>query len=51
MRFLTGGLCGLVVGLALGFMLREVEGMVRESRREKQLVEELERMQAQQRGK
>jgi uncharacterized membrane protein len=51
MRFLTGGLCGLVVGLALGFMLREVEGMVRESRREKQLVEELERMQAQQGGK
>ena len=29
MRFLTGGLCGLVVGIALGFMLREVEGMIR----------------------
>ena len=27
-RFLTGGLCGLVVGIALGFMLREVGGMV-----------------------
>ena len=48
MRFLTGGLCGLVVGIALGFMLREVEGMIREGRREKELRKEWERMNSQQ---
>ncbi len=48
MRFLTGGLCGLVVGLALGFMLREVEGMIRDGRREKELRREWERMNSQQ---
>ncbi len=31
-RFITGGLCGLVVGIALGFMLREMQGMVTEFR-------------------
>ncbi len=45
-RLLTGGLCGLVVGIALGFMLREVEGMLRDSRREKELIKEIERMQS-----
>jgi uncharacterized membrane protein len=44
-RFITGGLCGLVVGIALGFMLREVEGMITEGRREKRLRDEWERMQ------
>jgi uncharacterized membrane protein len=29
-RFVTGGLCGLVVGIALGFMLREMQGMLTE---------------------
>jgi uncharacterized membrane protein len=32
MRFITGGLCGLVVGIALGFMLREIQGIVTEFR-------------------
>ena len=32
MRFITGGLCGFVVGIALGFMLRELEGMATEWR-------------------
>ena len=27
MRFITGGLCGVVVGVALGFMIREIGGM------------------------
>jgi uncharacterized membrane protein len=45
-RFITGGLCGLVVGIALGFMLREVEGMLRESRREKELRKEWDRNQS-----
>jgi len=43
-RFLTGGLCGLVVGIALGFMLREVEGMLLESRRLKRLEREIQEM-------
>lgn len=30
LRFITGGLCGFVVGLALGFMLRELQGMATE---------------------
>ncbi|UCC92590.1 MAG: DUF2085 domain-containing protein [Thermoplasmata archaeon] len=47
MRFITGGLCGLVVGIALGFMLREVEGMILEGKREKRVREEWERMQSQ----
>jgi uncharacterized membrane protein len=47
MRFLTGGICGLVVGIALGFMLREVEGMLREGKREKKLRKEWEKMQSQ----
>jgi uncharacterized membrane protein len=40
-RFFTGGLCGLVVGIALGFMLREMEGMFLEGRRYKQVEREL----------
>lgn len=40
-RFVTGGLCGLVVGIALGFMLREMEGMLLESRRMKRLEREI----------
>ena len=47
-RFITGGLCGLVVGIALGFMLREVEGMLRESRREKEMREQWERARSRQ---
>jgi uncharacterized membrane protein len=50
MRFITGGLCGLVVGVALGFMLREVEGMIREGRRQKRMVEEMDRQISQERG-
>ena len=34
-RFLTGGLCGLVTGIALGFMLREVGYSVQEARMER----------------
>jgi uncharacterized membrane protein len=30
MRLFTGGLCGFVVGLALGFMLRELGGFLKE---------------------
>ncbi|NOQ55070.1 MAG: DUF2085 domain-containing protein [Thermoplasmata archaeon] len=37
MRFITGGLCGLIVGIALGFMLREMGGMVREFRTERKM--------------
>ena len=47
-RFITGGLCGLVVGIALGFMLREFEGMLLESKREKEIHKEWERMHSQQ---
>ena len=43
-RLITGGLCGLVVGIALGFMLREVEGMLLESRRLKRLEREIQEM-------
>jgi uncharacterized membrane protein len=49
MRFITGGLCGLVVGIAFGFMLREVEGMVLEGKKEKEQRKEYERMHSQQR--
>jgi len=38
MRLLTGGLCGLVVGIALGFMLREMGGMVGEWQREREMA-------------
>jgi uncharacterized membrane protein len=48
MRFLTGGLCGLVVGIALGFMLREVEGMVLDGLRERKIRKEWERTQPRQ---
>jgi uncharacterized membrane protein len=37
MRFITGGLCGFIVGIALGFMLREMGGMVREFRTERRM--------------
>ena len=38
-RFLTGGLCGLVVGIALGFMIREVGGMLSDFRDERRAVQ------------
>lgn len=44
MRFITGGLCGLVVGLALGFMLREMEGMLLESRQLRRMEKEIQEM-------
>lgn len=43
MRVLTGGLCGLVVGIALGFMLREMGGMVGEWQREREIDRRMER--------
>ncbi len=50
MRVLTGGLCGLVVGIALGFMLREMGGMVGEWQREREINRRMEREPPRQEG-
>jgi uncharacterized membrane protein len=46
MRFITGGLCGLIVGIALGFMLREMGGLVREFRTERRMYKMAEEAEA-----
>jgi hypothetical protein len=46
-RFITGGLCGLVVGIALGFMLREVGGMAVEFRADRKRWREYKAMEQQ----
>lgn len=49
-RFLTGGLCGLVVGIALGFMIREVGGMISDFQNERKALRAYRTQQGQQGG-
>jgi uncharacterized membrane protein len=50
-RLLTGGLIGIVVGIALGFMLRESESMAKEMRRDRKLRKEWEEAMAEEKAR